>query len=107
MPAEAHVILLYGDDEYAIARRLGDLVARFGDRSTGDMNIARLDARSVSWDDLNNAVNSLPFLAAQRLVLLAHPSARWTTPELRQKLLGFLEKVPQIALISGFRKFLS
>ncbi len=97
MPKEARVILLYGNDDYAITRRLSEFAARFPDRSTAEMNTARLDARSVSWDDLNNAVGSMPFLASHRLVLLSHPSGRWSTPELRQKFIEFLEKVPETA----------
>lgn len=94
MSRDPRVILLYGSDEYAIARRLSELASLFPDPSTADLNIARLDGRALSWDDLNNAVNALPFLAPQRLVFLAHPSSGWQTPEQRQKFLAFLEKVP-------------
>ena len=97
MPKDSRVILLYGDDEYAIARRLSEFGSMFSDRSAADMNTARLDARTVSQDDLNNAVNALPFLASQRLVLLANPSARAATPETKQKFLDFLDKVPETA----------
>jgi DNA polymerase-3 subunit delta len=99
MPKDSRVILLYGDDEYAISRRLSEFGSMFSDRSTADMNTARLDARTVSQDDLNNAVNALPFLARQRLVLLANPSAGAATPETEQKFLDFLEKVPETAVL--------
>ena len=59
------------------------------------MNTARLDARTMSEDELNNAVNSMPFLATQRLV------SAWqihrqdiTKPTLRKKFLEFIEKMP-------------
>ncbi len=106
MSEEPNVILLYGNDEYAIRRRLAEYEAAVGDASAQQMNVARLDARSATQDDLNNAVNSLPFLAGQRLVLLANPSARFTAakakgegqPEAesdsRKKFLEFLERVP-------------
>ena len=48
------------------------------------MNTAHLDARTVSEDELNNAVNAMPFLAAQRLVLLDNLSARYNKPEARE-----------------------
>ena len=99
MPQDSRVILLYGDDGYAITRRLSEFGSMFADRSTADMNTARLDARTVSQDDLNNAVNALPFLASQRLVLLANPSARAATPEAKQKFLDLLEKAPETAKI--------
>jgi len=36
----------------------------------------------------------MPFLASQRLVLLANPSARYNKPEGRKKFLEFIEKIP-------------
>ena len=66
----------------------------FHDRSEADMNTARLDASTMSDDDWSNAVNALPFLASQRLVLLAHPSRRYTDSKLRARFLALLEKVP-------------
>ena len=94
---EPNVTFLYGNDEFAIARRLADSTSLFTDPSAADMNTARLDARSMSEDDLNNAVNAMPFLAAQRLVFLANPSARYNTPQARKKLFEFIEKIPPTA----------
>ena len=48
----------------------------------------------MSEDELNNAVNSMPFLAKQRLVLLANPSARYNKADGRKKFLEFIEKIP-------------
>ena len=72
MPHE-NVLFLYGNDEFAIARRLAELQSR---HDKDGMNTARLEARSVSEDDLNNAVNAMPFLSDRRLVFLSNPSAR-------------------------------
>jgi DNA polymerase-3 subunit delta len=77
MTEDANVILLYGNDEYAMARRLKEFESMFADASNADMNTARLDARTMSANDLHNAVMSLPFLADHRLVLLANPSRRY------------------------------
>jgi DNA polymerase-3 subunit delta len=59
------------------------------------MNTARLDARSVSEDDLNNAVNAMPFLAKRRLVLLENLSSRYNNPSARKKFLEFIGKTPE------------
>jgi DNA polymerase III subunit delta len=99
MPKESNVIFLYGNDEFAIAHRLAGSVAIFKDPSAADMNTARLEARTMSEDDLNNAVNALPFLAERRLVLLANPSARYSNPQTRKKFFDFLEKVPPSTLL--------
>ena len=89
------IFFLYGNDEFAVARRLKDFESDFSDPSSADMNTARLDARSVSEDELNNAVNSMPFLAKHRLVLLANPSSRYNKPDTRRKFLGFIENIPE------------
>ncbi len=97
MPKDSNVIFLYGNDEFAIARRLAESVSIFKDPTSADMNMARLDARTMSEDDLNNAVNALPFLAEKRLVFLANPSARYSNPQARKKFFDFMDKVPPTA----------
>jgi DNA polymerase-3 subunit delta len=89
----ANIYFLFGNDELAISRRLKDFESDFPDSTSADMNTARLDARSTSEDDLNNAVNAIPFLAKRRLVLLANPSAKYNNPAVRKKFFEFLEKM--------------
>lgn len=93
MPTQP-VVFLYGDDEFAMTHRLGEFEAVFEDPTSAEMNSARLEARTVSEDDLNNAVNAMPFLAKQRLVVLSNPSARYSTPPARKKFFELLEKAP-------------
>ena len=97
MPRDANVILLYGNDEFAMRRRAGEFESAFPDATSAGMNTARLEARTMSDDDLNNAVNAMPFLADRRLVMLSGPSARYSTPQSRKKFCEFLEKVPPTA----------
>ncbi|MFZ5883551.1 MAG: DNA polymerase III subunit delta [Chloroflexota bacterium] len=85
---------LFGNDEFAISRKLKDFESDFPDPTSADMNTARLDARSASEDDLNNAVNAMPFLAKRRLVFLANPSAKYNNPSARKKFLEFIENAP-------------
>ena len=85
---------LFGSDEFAITRKLKDFDADFTDPTSADMNTARLDARSVTENDLNTAVNAMPFLAKRRLVLLANPSAKYNNQSARKKFLEFIEKAP-------------
>ena len=94
---ETNVTFLYGNDEFAIARRLAESGSIFTDLTSADMNTARLEARTMTEDDLNNAVNAMPFLAKQRLVLLANPSARYSSPQARKKFFDFIEKTPPTA----------
>src|SRR6185503_6044985 len=67
----------------------------FTDPTSADMNTARLDARSISEDDLNNAVNAMPFLAKRRLVLLQNSSSKYNNPSARKKFLEFIAKTPE------------
>jgi DNA polymerase-3 subunit delta len=66
----------------------------FQDRSEADMNTARLDASTMTDDEWSNAVNALPFLASQRLVVLARPSQRYADSKSRARFLEMLDKVP-------------
>jgi DNA polymerase-3 subunit delta len=86
---------LFGNDEFAITRKLKEFESDFTDPTSADMNTARLDARSCSEDDLNNAVNAMPFLAKRRLVLLQNPSSKYNNPAARKKFLTFIEKAPE------------
>src|SRR5829696_2568020 len=97
-----NIYFLFGNDEFAITRTLKEFESDFTDPTSADMNTARLEARSVSEDDLNNAVNAMPFLAKRRLVLLQNPSAKYNNPNLRKKFFGFLEKAPDTARLVMF-----
>lgn len=88
-----NIHFLYGNDEFAISRRLKDFESDFTDPTSADMNTARLDARSMSENDFNNAVNAMPFLAKRRLVLLANPSSKYNNPSLRKKFFEYIEKM--------------
>ena len=92
-----NIFLLYGNDEFAIARKLKDFESDFTDPTTADMNTARLDARSVSEDDLGNALNAMPFLAKRRLVFLANPSSKYNNPQVRKKFLEFIGNTSETA----------
>src|SRR5574338_1283279 len=89
-----NIYFLFGNDEFAITRKLKEFEADFSDPTSADMNTARLDARSLSENDLNNAVNALPFLAKRRLVLLQNLSSKYNNPSARKKFLEFVEKAP-------------
>jgi DNA polymerase-3 subunit delta len=92
-----NVIFLYGNDEFAIARKIKDFESDFTDPTTAGMNTARLEARLMSEDELNNAVNAMPFLAPKRLVILSNPSAKYNNPSTRRKFEEFISNAPDTA----------
>ncbi len=90
-----NIHFLYGNDEFAITRKLKDFTSDFSDPTSAEMNTARLDARTANENDLNNAINAMPFLAKHRLVLLADPSSKYNKPDSRKKFLAFLETISE------------
>jgi DNA polymerase-3 subunit delta len=90
-----NIFFLYGNDEFAISRRVREFESDFSDPTTADMNTARLEARTASENDLNNAVNAMPFLAPKRLVILAGPSAKYSKPNERKKFEEFISAAPE------------
>jgi len=89
-----NLYFLFGNDEFAITRKLRDFESDFTDPTSAGMNTARLDARTMNDTDLNNAVNAMPFLAKKRLVLIANPSTKYNNASARKKFIEFIEKVP-------------
>lgn len=92
-----NIHFLFGNDEFAITRRLKEFESDFPDPTTAGMNTAHLEARSMSEDELNNAVNSMPFLAPKRLVILSNPSAKYNTPTTRKKFQEYISNIPDSA----------
>jgi len=89
-----NIFILYGNDEFAITRRLKDFESDFTDPTTAGMNTARLEARGMSEDDFNNAINAMPFLAPKRLVVLSNPSAKYNNVGSRKKFEEYISKTP-------------
>ncbi len=97
--SDAHIHILYGSDEFAIANKAESFVKAMGDPTTAEMNTTCLDARTTSEDALNNAVHAMPFLAAQRLVLLENPSKRYTGQDSHKKFLAWLASIPPSTIL--------
>lgn len=91
---EPQIYLLFGSDEFAIAGQADAFLASFSDRTARDLNTSRLDARTMTEDELSNAVNAVPFLADIRLVLLTAPSKRYTGAEGHRKFAALLGGMP-------------
>lgn len=89
-----NIYFLFGNDEFAISRKLKDFEADFADPTSADMNTAHLAARTMSDTDLNNAVNAMPFLAKRRLVLLSNPSTKYNKAPSRKAFFEYIEKAP-------------
>lgn len=89
------VIILHGDDPFAIRQGLEKLVGEMGDPSLADMNISRLDGKQTSDDQLFSAANALPFMTERRLVILTTPFARVNSDATRKRFLALLDGLPE------------
>lgn len=88
------VYILYGEDEFAISEFVGGLLEGMGDATTAELNIARLDGRTHSLDDFENALRLLPFLAPRRVVIFRHPLERTKNAAHQKRFLELLESTP-------------
>lgn len=64
------LVILHGEDDFAIAERVNALKAGMGDPSLASLSIAELDGRAVSLPDLRGVCDAMPFLTPQRLVIV-------------------------------------
>lgn len=89
-----NIFILYGNDEFAITRKLKDFESGFSDPTTAGMNTAHFEARSMTDEEFNNALNAMPFLAPKRLVILSNPSSKYNNPAARKKFEEYISKAP-------------
>jgi len=95
------ILILHGNDEFAIAAHIEKLCAGLGDPATADMNIARFDGRTgLDFEALNTAVNAAPFLAPRRVMVLYHPLAAFPSAPARKKLIELLDKAQPATTIA-------
>jgi DNA polymerase-3 subunit delta len=88
------VYVLHGDDEFAIAQFISEMEAKLGDPSLADLNVTRLDGRTLDPEELLSIASAIPFLVTRRIVVLTQPLARLNSEAARQKFLETLEKIP-------------
>jgi DNA polymerase-3 subunit delta len=84
------IYIFDGDDEFAINESIGKLRSRLGDATIADMNTTRLDGRSSSLAQVKDATAAIPFLAAKRLVILTHPTARLKEKTDQEEFINYL-----------------
>ena len=84
------IYLFDGDDEFAINESISKIIGRLGDATIAGMNTTRLDGRSFSLSQLEDAVASVPFLASKRLVILSQPTTRLKDKKDQEEFINFL-----------------
>jgi len=93
--AEKPVIyILHGDDEYAIVQFISNMEAKMGDPSTAGLNITHFEKGSLPLGEIASVVQSMPFLAERRLVVLHDPLTGMQSAKVREQFKALLEKIP-------------
>lgn len=88
------VYLIHGDDTFAMSGFIKQMLARMGDPAMADLNTTRLDGRSASDVQINDALMSMPFLAERRLVILSNPLARLGSKNAQAHFMTLLDTLP-------------
>lgn len=103
---------LTGVNTYLLQTELKNLVSEFV-KTSGDMGLERLDGEEVEYDRIRESLESLPFLASRKLVVLRSPSANKQFVENAEKLLTNLPESTDVIIIepkldkrSSYYKFL-
>ena len=99
--AAVQIHLLHGDDSFSLNRAIKELLAAAGDPAEVDMNTTRLDGKTTSFEDIQNAVNTLPFFGGARWVIVDSALAKIDKSR-TEKFLHLLENIPpnnQLVLI--------
>lgn len=85
------VTVLTGSNGFGLKAELDGLVSAFLEEH-GDMALERIDGQEAEYDRMREALESLPFLASKKLVVLRAPSAN---KEFVEKAETLLKEVPQ------------
>ncbi len=88
------VYVFHGEDEFAIAQALAGMEKEFKDPAIAAMNISRLDGRNLSIDELYTTAAAIPFMGDRRMVVVNNLINNIDKPELQEKLIRWLEKLP-------------
>jgi hypothetical protein len=62
--------IIHGDDNYRCHQTLADIKAGLGNEDVVSVNTTVLDGRKLTTRDLTDVCNAVPFMAANRLVVV-------------------------------------
>ena len=89
---------LTGDNAFALQRQLHQLVADFT-AEYGDLAVQHLDAQEASYEQVLEAITSLPFLTSRKLVILRQPSTHKQFAEGIEQLLDDVPETNEVILL--------
>lgn len=91
-------VTLTGTNSFTLQAELDKLVQAFLDEY-GDMGLERFDGEEAEYDRIREALESLPFLASKKLVVLKRPSANKQLSENAETLLQGLPESTDLIIV--------
>lgn len=100
MPEGANemIITLTGSNSFRLKAELDSLVSAFL-AEHGDMGLERLDGEEAEYDRMRESLESMPFLASKKLVVLRRPSANKQFSENISELLTVVPETTDVILV--------
>jgi len=84
------VVTLTGNNSYALRRRLNQLIGEFV-AEQGELALERIEAESVDLQAILDAIQSLPFLAARKMLVVRDLSANKPAAEAIEQIISSVE----------------
>jgi DNA polymerase-3 subunit delta len=92
------IYLLYGDDTYRSWAKLQSIKTKYLDASMGDTDLAILEGATVTADQFRNQIQTQPFLARNRLVIVRNV-IKEGKKEVHEGIIEELPKLPKTTIL--------
>jgi len=97
-----NIVILHGEEEIGIQQDVKMLLASVKSDGMTELNLSRLDGRTITKNELHNHMYLLPFGVEKRLVVLTNALAQVKTKDEQEglaKLLDFLPPTTQLVML--------
>jgi DNA polymerase III subunit delta len=91
------VLLLCGEDDFAISQRLREIEGGYGNESERQFSVSRLDGSNISLEELKRVLYSMPLFASRRLVVLSRAAGHFQPQPARKQFLDMIAGMPESA----------
>jgi DNA polymerase III subunit delta len=100
--ANKQVIILHGNDEQAIEELLRQQIMTLPspDPATAELNTVQMEGQRASFNELQTAVLSMPFLAEKKLIIIRNGLTLCKSKETQQAFLHLLDSLPPYAILA-------
>lgn len=92
------IIVLTGSNSFLLKSTLSGLVSDFVKEHT-DMGLERIDGEEAEYDRIRESLESLPFLASKKMVVLNRPSANKEFVEKSEQLLDNIPETTDVIIV--------